>query len=331
MARRVEALLAPLGVRAPLVATFHSACVRILRQHIQHLGYKPHFTIYDEDDRLALVKECVRERGARRRASLTATAIVHRISAAKNQMISVDEMAKAVRGPREMEVAAIYKRYQERLAATGAVDFDDLLLLVVRLFQEAPEVLAWYRGPLAARAGRRVPGHQPRAVPDDPPAHVGASQRVRRRATATSRCTDGAAPTSATSWTSRATIPARAWSSSSRTIARRSGSSRSPPASSRTTPSARRRRSGRRTPRVSRRASIARGTSTRSPGGWRSRSSARAARARPTATSRSSIAPTRSRACWRMRSAAPASRTSSSAASGSTSARRSRTSSRTCD
>jgi DNA helicase II / ATP-dependent DNA helicase PcrA len=146
MARRVDNLLAPIGVRAPIVATFHSACVRILRQNIQHLGYKPHFTIYDEDDRLALVKECARERGFADERSLTASAIVSRISAAKNQMMSVDEMAKAARGPRDMEVAAIYKRYQERLAATGAVDFDDLLLLVVRLFQEAPNVLEWYRG-----------------------------------------------------------------------------------------------------------------------------------------------------------------------------------------
>ena len=146
MARRVEALLAPAGLRAPLVGTFHSVCVRILRQNIQHLGYKPHFTIYDEDDRLALVKECVRERGMADERSLTANAIVSRISAAKNQMVSVDEMAKMARGPRDLEVAAIYKRYQERLAATGAVDFDDLLLLVVRLFQEAPNVLDRYRG-----------------------------------------------------------------------------------------------------------------------------------------------------------------------------------------
>ena len=146
MARRVEALLAPVGLPAPIVATFHSACVRILRQHIHHLGYKPHFTIYDEDDRLALVKECIRERGGSDERAMTANAIVHRISSAKNQMVSVDEMAKAARGPNEAEVAAIYKRYQERLAATGAVDFDDLLLLVVRLFQEAPSVLDWYRG-----------------------------------------------------------------------------------------------------------------------------------------------------------------------------------------
>jgi DNA helicase-2/ATP-dependent DNA helicase PcrA len=146
MARRVEALLQPAGLPAPIVATFHSACVRILRQHIHHLGYKPHFTIYDEDDRLALVKECVRERGGGDERSLTANAIAHRISSAKNRMMSVDEVAKAARGPNEAEVALIYKRYQERLAATGAVDFDDLLLLVVRLFQEAPAVLDWYRG-----------------------------------------------------------------------------------------------------------------------------------------------------------------------------------------
>jgi DNA helicase-2/ATP-dependent DNA helicase PcrA len=145
MARRVGALLAPAGMRSPIIATFHSACVRILRQHVQHLGYKPHFTIYDEDDRLALVKECIRERGLDER-SLTAGALVHRISSAKNRMMSVDEMAKSARGPSEAETAAIYKRYEERLRATGAVDFDDLLLLVVRLFQEAPNVLAWYRG-----------------------------------------------------------------------------------------------------------------------------------------------------------------------------------------
>jgi DNA helicase-2/ATP-dependent DNA helicase PcrA len=145
MARRVETLLAPAGLHSPLVATFHSACVRILRHNIHHLGYKAHFTIYDEDDRLSLVKECIRERGLDER-SLTAGAVVHRISSAKNRMMSVDEMAKHARGPSEAEAAAIYKRYEERLRATGAVDFDDLLLLVVRLFQEVPSVLDWHRG-----------------------------------------------------------------------------------------------------------------------------------------------------------------------------------------
>jgi DNA helicase-2/ATP-dependent DNA helicase PcrA len=144
MARRVESLLAPVGVRAPIVATFHAACVRILRAHIEHLGYKRHFTIYDEDDRQALVKDLMRDHELGDKT--TASSIVHRISHAKNQMLSVADVERAARGPREEQVAAIYARYQERLAASGAVDFDDLLLLTVRLFEQAPQVLEWYRG-----------------------------------------------------------------------------------------------------------------------------------------------------------------------------------------
>jgi DNA helicase II / ATP-dependent DNA helicase PcrA len=144
MARRVEALLAPAGLRPPLVCTFHAACVRILRQHVRHLGYPSSFTIYDEDDRQALVKECMRTEGLEDRA-LTPGAVVQRISAAKNQMLSPDDLAQAARGPREERLATVYRRYQERLAIGGGVDFDDLLLLTVRLFEEVPEVLAWYR------------------------------------------------------------------------------------------------------------------------------------------------------------------------------------------
>jgi DNA helicase-2/ATP-dependent DNA helicase PcrA len=143
MARRVESLLAPVGVRAPIVATFHAACVRILRAHIDHLGYKRHFTIYDEDDRQALVRELMRDHELGDKT--TASSIVHRISHAKNQMLSVAEVERAARGPREEQVAALYGRYQERLAASGAVDFDDLLLLTVKLFEQVPQVLDRYR------------------------------------------------------------------------------------------------------------------------------------------------------------------------------------------
>jgi DNA helicase-2/ATP-dependent DNA helicase PcrA len=145
MARRVEGLLQPAGLRAPLVATFHAVCVRMLRQHARHLGYPPHFTIHDEDDRLALVKECMRAEGLEDRA-VTPAAVVHRISAAKNQMVTAADFETAARGFREEQLAAVYRRYQARLEATGGVDFDDLLLLAVRLLDETPEVLAWYRG-----------------------------------------------------------------------------------------------------------------------------------------------------------------------------------------
>ena len=145
MARRVQDLLLPAGIRPPLIATFHSACVRILREHVRHLGVSPHFVIYDEEDRLGLVKECLREAEVEERA-LPPAAVVHRISHAKNQMLSPDEVERLARGPREDRIAAVYRRYQERLKQAGALDFDDLLLVTVRLWEQVPEVLAWYRG-----------------------------------------------------------------------------------------------------------------------------------------------------------------------------------------
>ena len=145
MARRVESLLLPAGLPSPLVATFHSVCVRILRAQARHIGLKPGFVIYDEDDRLSVVKESMRDVGADERVA-TAQSVVHRISHAKNQMLGPDDLDRAARGPREEQVAQVFRRYQQRLAETGAVDFDDLLLLTVKLFDEAPEALAWYRG-----------------------------------------------------------------------------------------------------------------------------------------------------------------------------------------
>jgi len=145
MARRVDDLLLPAGLKAPLIATFHSVCVRILRQHGEHIGLPRHFTIYDEDDRLALVKECMKE-GELADRQFTPSAAVHRISYWKNQMTGVPEALRDARGPWEQKAALVYSRYDKRLRETGAVDFDDLLLLVVRLLSEVPEALAWYRG-----------------------------------------------------------------------------------------------------------------------------------------------------------------------------------------
>jgi len=145
MARRVDALLAPAGLRAPLIATFHSACVRILRAHGEAIGVPRHFTIYDEDDRVALVKECMKE-GELADRSFTPSAAAHRISYLKNQMIGVQDALRDARGPWEQKAALVYSRYEKRLRDAGVVDFDDLLLLVVKLFQESPETLAWYRG-----------------------------------------------------------------------------------------------------------------------------------------------------------------------------------------
>jgi len=145
MARRVDALLAPAGIRAPLIATFHSACVRILRAHGEAIGLPRHFTIYDEDDRAALVKECMKE-GELAVRTFTPSAAAHRISYLKNQMVSVQDALRDARGPWEQKAALVYSRYEKRIREAGVVDFDDLLLLVVKLLRESPETLAWYRG-----------------------------------------------------------------------------------------------------------------------------------------------------------------------------------------
>jgi DNA helicase II / ATP-dependent DNA helicase PcrA len=145
MARRVEALLLPVGIKAPLIATFHAACVRILRQHGRHIGLPPHFVIYDEDDRESLVKECMKELELTER-STTPGAVTQRISYWKNHMIGVEEAKRRVRGPWEEKIALVFGRYEERLRSVGAVDFDDLLLKTVRLYEEVPEAVAWYRG-----------------------------------------------------------------------------------------------------------------------------------------------------------------------------------------
>ena len=145
MARRVDALLAPAGIRAPLIATFHSACVRILRAHGEAIGVPRHFTIYDEDDRAALVKECMKE-GELAERTFTPSAAAHRISYLKNKMVSVQHALRDARGPWEQKAALVYSRYEKRIREAGVVDFDDLLLLVVKLLGESPETLAWYRG-----------------------------------------------------------------------------------------------------------------------------------------------------------------------------------------
>src|SRR5215470_2511682 len=86
MRRRVEDLVLPAGLRPPLIATFHAVCVRMLRERSAQAGLPASFVIYDEDDRVGLVKEAMRERDMDERA-MTPGSVVHRISHAKNQML----------------------------------------------------------------------------------------------------------------------------------------------------------------------------------------------------------------------------------------------------
>jgi DNA helicase-2/ATP-dependent DNA helicase PcrA len=144
MRRRVEELVLPAGIRPPLIATFHSTCVRMLRERAAQAGLPPSFLIYDEDDRLTVMKDVMREINFDER-TLTAATAVHRISHAKNQMLSPEQVEQLAHTPREERIASIYRGYEERLRAAGALDFDDLLLRVVHLLETVPEALAWYR------------------------------------------------------------------------------------------------------------------------------------------------------------------------------------------
>ncbi|MET0159064.1 MAG: 3'-5' exonuclease, partial [Acidimicrobiales bacterium] len=126
------------------VSTFHSACVRILRRDAKRLGYPSNFSIYDQADAQRLTGYVIRDLGLDPK-KFTPRGVHAAISATKNDLISVDEYAGLVTTPAEKRIADVYREYQSRLQRAGAMDFDDLLVNAVRLFQTAPDVLAEYQ------------------------------------------------------------------------------------------------------------------------------------------------------------------------------------------
>jgi DNA helicase-2/ATP-dependent DNA helicase PcrA len=148
MRQRVQRLLRDQQLpSAPLVSTFHSLCVRILRQDIEKLNdrYTRTFTIYDQDDSLRLLKNCIKDLGYdEKHLGLRATQSA--ISSAKNR--GEDVAAFAARADyvdeRRAAQARVYATYEERLHANNALDFDDLMIKAVRLLREVPEVREKY-------------------------------------------------------------------------------------------------------------------------------------------------------------------------------------------
>src|SRR5262249_17060262 len=127
----------------PWVSTFHSLCVRILRQDIEKLaeGYSRTFTIYDQDDSVRLIKNSIKDLGFDEK-HLGQRATQSAISAAKNRGESVDAFAARsdYLDERKTSIARVYKLYEERLHRNNALDFDDLLIKTVRLLRTAAEV-----------------------------------------------------------------------------------------------------------------------------------------------------------------------------------------------
>jgi DNA helicase-2/ATP-dependent DNA helicase PcrA len=137
MRERLEDLLGPVA-RAIWILTFHAACGRILRREAPRLGYRSNFTIYDSADQVRLTKQCLEEleRDPKR---FVPRGIHSQISAAKNQLVGPEEYAQRVASFYDQTVAEVYELYQRRLFASNAVDFDDLLLLTVRVLEHFPE------------------------------------------------------------------------------------------------------------------------------------------------------------------------------------------------
>lgn len=126
-----------------LITTFHSLCARLLRESIHHIGYKQTFTIYDEQDSQSLIKECLKTLGIKEDKQFVKS-IKGAISDAKNALVAAEEMPVDLGNRKLKTIRDVYKLYQDKLFEYNALDFDDLLFLTVRLFQECPEVLKHY-------------------------------------------------------------------------------------------------------------------------------------------------------------------------------------------
>ncbi|MCQ2400598.1 MAG: UvrD-helicase domain-containing protein [Lachnospiraceae bacterium] len=144
MRDRVDTLL-PGNGQDVFVSTFHSMCVRMLRRDIDRLGYDRDFTIYDTDDQKTLMRGILKDlkmdpKQYRERGVLSI------ISASKNEMVDADDYEQGASDFYEKNIAKLYKEYEKRLRKNNALDFDDLLIKTVELFDEYPEVLEnWQR------------------------------------------------------------------------------------------------------------------------------------------------------------------------------------------
>ncbi len=143
MKERVRALVGGGVADALWIGTFHSVCARILRRKAEDVGLDPKFSIYDSGDSLSLVKRICRARNIDEKV-IRSQVIRAEISNAKNRLESPDEYSKEG-GRNGTVVAQVYRSYQGQLAAANAVDFDDLLILPVRLFRGNPDALDEYR------------------------------------------------------------------------------------------------------------------------------------------------------------------------------------------
>ena len=144
MRERVDSLV-EYGAEYAWIMTFHATCVRILRRYIDRIGYDTNFTIYDSDDQKAVIKEVCKKLDVDTKV-YKEKAILSQISSAKDELIGPDEMyQQSGNNYNKMRIAQIYREYQDTLKRSNAVDFDDIINLTVKLFEENKDVLDFYQ------------------------------------------------------------------------------------------------------------------------------------------------------------------------------------------
>ncbi len=143
---RLERMLGEAG-RDVWAATFHSACVRILRRDIEPLGFSRDFTIYDTDDSKRVIKECLKELDLEEK-TFPVREVLSAISRAKDAMLTPKEYAEQamkIGDWRKQRIGKVFSHYTGKLREANALDFDDIILNTVKLLQEYPEVRDYYR------------------------------------------------------------------------------------------------------------------------------------------------------------------------------------------
>src|ERR671917_567740 len=144
MKERLTGLIGEELVRRLTVGTFHSVCVRILRVDIERLGRRRDFVVYDDDDQMQLMRRVLKELNLEER-QYPPRAVHSAISRAKNELVGPSEFGRQTSSYWQEIVARCYERYEARLQENNALDFDDLLVYTVRLFQTHPETLRKYQ------------------------------------------------------------------------------------------------------------------------------------------------------------------------------------------
>lgn len=144
MRERVDKLVG-FGADQVWVSTFHSMCVRILRRHIDRIGFDNSFSIYDTDDQKTVIKNVCKRLNVDTK-TYKETALMRSISAAKDNLVTVQEMeVQAANDFGRRTAARVYREYQETLRKSNALDFDDIIVKTVELFKACPEVLDYYQ------------------------------------------------------------------------------------------------------------------------------------------------------------------------------------------